>query len=81
MTSRSSSSVIEDMYRESLDENFKIVTQFPVTFQSALMLSETMSPAENAVTNVKMKTAVSECLNALREISRISGDLELLGDT
>jgi hypothetical protein len=40
-----------------------------------------MSPAENAVTNVKMKTAVSECLNALREISRISGDLELLGDT
>lgn len=78
---KSASSAIEDMYRESLDENFKIVTQFPIIFQSSLMLSETMSPAENAAMNIKMKTAVSECLNALREIARISGDLELLSDS
>jgi predicted DNA-binding protein YlxM (UPF0122 family) len=73
-----SSNAIEEVYRESVKDNIRILTEFPVNFQSALVLTETHSIGEDISTNVKVKTTVEECLNALSKISRLSGDLELL---
>ena len=69
------------MYRQAIEENLRILANFPVTFQSSLILSETMSPAEDASVNIKVKTAVSECLNALTAINKISSELDLLSDS
>ena len=74
----SSSVVLEDMFRQSVEENLQVLSKFPVALNSSLILSETMSPAQDASTNIKVKTVVSECLNAIRELSKLSGDLDLL---
>ena len=74
----SSSVVLEDMFRQGVEENLQVLSKFPVALNSSLILSETMSPAQDASTNIKVKTVVSECLNAIRELSKLSGDLDLL---
>jgi hypothetical protein len=71
----------EDMYRQGLEENLNVLTRFPLTFNSALQLSEAMLPGEDATTNIKVKTAVSECLNALTMICKLSSDLEIMKET
>jgi hypothetical protein len=82
MSSKSAgSSGVGDSYRQALEENIRLISQFPITLQSALILSETMSPSENASTDIKVKTAVSECLNAINAVSKLSCDLELLRDS
>lgn len=74
----STSVVLEDMFRQGVEENLQVLSKFPVALNSSLILSETMSPAQDASTNIKVKTVVSECLNAIRELSKLSGDLDLL---
>ena len=79
MTVASNSSTgIEDMYRQNIEENMRTISQFPIALQSALMLSETFSPSENAATDLREKTAVSECLNAIKAIGRLSAELDIL---
>lgn len=77
----SSAAALEDMYRQSIDDNLAVISKFPLTFTSALQLSEAMLPAEDATTNIKIKTAVSECLNALAAISKLSSDLDILAES
>jgi hypothetical protein len=77
----SSSHALEDMFRQRVEDNLQILSKFPVALQSALILSDTLSPAQDASTNIKVKSAVSECLNAIRELSKLSGDLDLLSET
>ena len=72
------STALEDLFAQKVDENLQILAKFPVTLQSALILSDTMSPAQDACTNIKVRTAVYECLNAIQEISKLSGDLDIL---
>lgn len=72
------SSAIQDMHRESIEESLRIVASFPLTFQSAELLSETMSRSGNPFTNVKLKTSVAECLLALKTLAKISAELDLL---
>jgi hypothetical protein len=74
----SRSSGLEELYRESIDENLKILMQFPVVFQQACMMSETMLPSEDAIGRIKTKTSIRECLNALQTLARISSELELI---
>jgi hypothetical protein len=76
-----SEAALEDMYRQSLEDNLAIVSRFPVTLTNALQLSEAMLPSEDATTNIKIKTAVSECLNALTAISKLSSDLDILAES
>ena len=80
VTTNSGPTGVEDVYRQSLEENMRILAQFPVALQSSLILSETMSPAENASTDIRVKSAVSECLNAISAICRLSADLDLLSE-
>ena len=70
----------EDMYQEKIDTNIDILARFPQSLVSALVLPETMSPAEDATTSIKIKTAVSECLNALKTLSEVACDLDLLAE-
>ena len=66
------------MYRQSIEDHLRIVSSFPVTFQSAQLLTETMSESENQFTNVKLKASVAECVHSLKCIAKISAELDLL---
>jgi hypothetical protein len=68
----------EDMYKEKIDTNIDILARFPPALMESITLPETMSPAEDATTSIKVKTAVSECLNALKTLSKVAADLDLL---
>ncbi len=69
---------MEDLYRQTIDENVRTLMQFPIVFQQSWLLSETMLPSEDATTSIKVKTCVRECLNALDTLSRISSELDLI---
>lgn len=71
----------EEMYTEMIHENLEIVSRFPSTLVSALALTETMSPSDDGTTSIKVKTAVSECLNSLKHLSKAAADLELLAES
>ncbi len=70
-----------DVYEQAISENIDVLTRFPGALNAALTLSETMSPSEDGTTSIKVKTAVSECLNSMRALTRVAEDLDLLLDS
>lgn len=75
------SSAFEDLYRQSIAENIEVLSRFPANLQSALCLTETMSPSEDEATSLRVKTTVSECLNSMQTLVKLAADLDLLIDS
>jgi hypothetical protein len=67
-----------EVYEQKISENIDVLERFPASLQAAFTLSETMSPSEDGTTSLKIKTAVSECLNSMRALMSVAADLDLL---
>ena len=75
---KTESSSSGSLYQETIDDNLRVLQQFPSVFHAAWLLSETMLPSEDNITRIKIKVSVSECLNALDALSKIATELELI---